>query len=274
MCPSGERAFVVALLVLFTLLASGVFADGTQMCAPITNMHTQLEVNPFTWPEATLLLTNAGGFGPNIRFRFGWCNMLPVVTSTSGSAPEHGDTCPTQGFLQAWIQGGDSECVLSCDALSRAPHMSVKGENEVDTIFSCPSSDFFVQVHVSCDGATSNDFSGSVYSTAGPNNYIIKLTSKVACGTAAAAAASGPFTPASAFIVIVFAGFGLYFIIGTLVMGVAKGKRGLDMIPHRAFWADFPFLIKDGFVFVFDKLTSCCRKGAGNRASGTYNTVR
>jgi hypothetical protein len=51
-------------------------------------------------------------------------------------------------------------------------------------------------------------------------------------------------------ILFLFVALLLYFIVGMIVNLIRK-KRGLDVIPHRTFWLDLPFLIKDGAVFVF-----------------------
>ncbi|KAG4066827.1 hypothetical protein HA402_012894 [Bradysia odoriphaga] len=48
------------------------------------------------------------------------------------------------------------------------------------------------------------------------------------------------------FLVIVFA----YLVIGVLVDYFLMGARGIEVIPHLAFWKDFPFLVRDGIKFV------------------------
>jgi hypothetical protein len=48
-----------------------------------------------------------------------------------------------------------------------------------------------------------------------------------------------------------------YFVIGVLVMRFYKGARGVEMIPNLSFWKDFPFLLKDGFVFTFTAWPCC-----------------
>ena len=42
-----------------------------------------------------------------------------------------------------------------------------------------------------------------------------------------------------------------YIVVGTLLMVLWKGARGLEIIPNLGFWKDFPFLLKDGFLFCF-----------------------
>ena len=40
------------------------------------------------------------------------------------------------------------------------------------------------------------------------------------------------------------AGIVTYFIVGGVYMYRVKGARGMEVIPHYAFWKDVPFLIK------------------------------
>jgi len=47
----------------------------------------------------------------------------------------------------------------------------------------------------------------------------------------------------------------LYLIIGAAVQFKVKGARGLELIPNLEFWKDLPFLMKDGCVYTFRKLT-------------------
>lgn len=59
-----------------------------------------------------------------------------------------------------------------------------------------------------------------------------------------------------AFIVI------MYFLIGSIV-NIFRGRKGLDVIPQRAFWTDLPYLVLDGFKFI----ATCGRR------STSYNNV-
>ena len=42
----------------------------------------------------------------------------------------------------------------------------------------------------------------------------------------------------------VLAAFVTYFIVGGVYMYRVKGARGMEVVPHYAFWKDVPFLIK------------------------------
>lgn len=47
----------------------------------------------------------------------------------------------------------------------------------------------------------------------------------------------------------------LYLAIGMGIKYKRYDARGMDMIPNVDFWRDVPFLVKDGFRFVYGKCT-------------------
>ncbi|XP_013397616.1 uncharacterized protein LOC106164287 [Lingula anatina] len=55
----------------------------------------------------------------------------------------------------------------------------------------------------------------------------------------------------------------IYLIGGILTQKFIRHKSGTDVIPNKDFWTDFPFLVRDGVLFVFHK----CRPGS------TYSNV-
>ena len=74
-----------------------------------------------------------------------------------------------------------------------------------------------------------------------------------------------------------------YIVAGVLIMYFHKKARGVALIPNLEFWTDFPFLLKDGFLFTF----SCYAPfrewiggrtwgggGGGSGKGGTYETVK
>jgi len=66
-----------------------------------------------------------------------------------------------------------------------------------------------------------------------------------------------------AFLIIFFCGGFTYFVAGALINYKKYEKRGVEAVPHLAFWKDLPFLVKDGVVFTVQKA----------RGRGTYATV-
>jgi len=61
-------------------------------------------------------------------------------------------------------------------------------------------------------------------------------------------------TGGDVFLIIFFCSFGAYFIFGAIFLAI-RGNRGADLIPNRGFWSGFGSLIKDGAVFIKNKIT-------------------
>jgi len=61
----------------------------------------------------------------------------------------------------------------------------------------------------------------------------------------------------SVFLIIFFCGFFVYFAAG-IGWNAYHGATGVEMIPNVEFWKDLPFLVKDGFMFVFNFFRSLC----------------
>lgn len=77
-----------------------------------------------------------------------------------------------------------------------------------------------------------------------------------------------PLSYGSLILILVLPGLVLYFILGALFNRM-RGFHGKDMIPHRTFWADFPELVMDGFIFTMATVT--CKKE--DRYSREYTEV-
>jgi len=63
-------------------------------------------------------------------------------------------------------------------------------------------------------------------------------------------------SPGSILCIIFFASLFLYLVIGSAYNYRAKEARGVEMVPNIDFWRGLPSLIKDGFTFTKDKITS------------------
>lgn len=74
-----------------------------------------------------------------------------------------------------------------------------------------------------------------------------------------AGAGSGvdPGVPGIIILILLLVAVVAYIVIGVLVMRFYKGATGIEMIPNLSFWKDFPFLLKDGFVFTFTAWPCC-----------------
>eukprot|EP01064_Diplonema_japonicum_P025384 TRINITY_DN3678_c0_g2_i1.p1 TRINITY_DN3678_c0_g2~~TRINITY_DN3678_c0_g2_i1.p1 ORF type:complete len:189 (+),score=37.86 TRINITY_DN3678_c0_g2_i1:54-620(+) len=57
------------------------------------------------------------------------------------------------------------------------------------------------------------------------------------------------------FLIIFFVGFAVYMAAGMAYMFKVKGESGVNIIPHVEFWKDLPNLMKDGALFIKNKVT-------------------
>ncbi|KAI9487282.1 MAG: autophagy-related protein 27 [Benjaminiella poitrasii] len=66
----------------------------------------------------------------------------------------------------------------------------------------------------------------------------------------------------SIFFTIVFVLLAVYFVGGAIYNYKMYNARGLDLIPHREFWFDLPYLIRELFGHIVDSVMSR-RRGSG-----------
>lgn len=77
-----------------------------------------------------------------------------------------------------------------------------------------------------------------------------------------------------AFTIIIFVGLAVYVIGMVLFYYFYRGYRGLDLIPHKWFWKEIPFLFKDGVVFSVNKIRAlACKSGPLYEADGSYQQM-
>jgi len=55
----------------------------------------------------------------------------------------------------------------------------------------------------------------------------------------------------------------LYFVVGILFLKFARNASGVEMIPQHDFWFSLPGLVKDGVMFIVNKI----------RGGNTYQTI-
>lgn len=67
---------------------------------------------------------------------------------------------------------------------------------------------------------------------------------------------------------LAFAGLVAYFIVGAVILRVRYQKSGTDLIIHKNFWKDLPFLVKDGVVFTFSPCYNAIRGRSGYSSIG------
>ena len=130
-------------------------------------------------------------------------------------------------------------------------------------------------VTLTCDQSSDSlKFDGEPFESV----YLFSFSFKSACTRAPAE--QGGNAPAFFLILLIVSLIAAptYVVAGVLIMYFYKKARGVELIPNIEFWKDFPFLLKDGFLFTF----SCYppfREWIGNRPGmetkgGTYETVK
>ena len=67
-------------------------------------------------------------------------------------------------------------------------------------------------------------------------------------------------------ILVLFLAAVTYSVVGVMLMVFWKGARGFEIIPNLGFWKDFPFLFKDGFLFVFSCIPAARSRIGGQQA--------
>ena len=106
--------------------------------------------------------------------------------------------------------------------------------------------------------------------------YYFKFDVQKACTRASSGAASAePADGAALFItliVVVIVAVAVYLVAGVLLMAFWKKETGLKLIPNLEFWKDFPFLLKDGFLFTFSCFLPLREKIGPDK--GTYESLK
>ena len=80
-----------------------------------------------------------------------------------------------------------------------------------------------------------------------PCRVVLKMKSTHACSVAM-------FGWGMSFLTIFFLVVLIYCLGGALVNSKMYGRRGVELIPHYAFWIEFPGLVRDGFLFTKSKI--------------------
>ncbi|XP_068739214.1 cation-dependent mannose-6-phosphate receptor-like [Montipora capricornis] len=88
--------------------------------------------------------------------------------------------------------------------------------------------------------------------------YYATFTSKFACPKGGGGE-SGGLSTGSILLIIFFSLLLVYIIVGILLNHYARGVKSVpEILPNHSFWADFPFLVKDGVVFTYGGVKSAC----------------
>jgi len=105
----------------------------------------------------------------------------------------------------------------------------------------------------------------------GTCQYLFEINTKYACPLSAATTGSATggsttggtgggskddgISPGTIFLIIFFVGFAVYFAVGAVVKWRVYSASGVEIVPNTEFWTGLPGLIKDGFLFVKNKIT-------------------
>ena len=94
-----------------------------------------------------------------------------------------------------------------------------------------------------------------------PVEYILEFSTPKACPEGGNAPVLLIFV-----ILVLFLAAVTYIVVGVMLMVFWKGARGFEIIPNLGFWKDFPFLFKDGFLFVFSCIPAARSRIGGQQA--------
>jgi len=92
--------------------------------------------------------------------------------------------------------------------------------------------------------------------------YVFSINTKYACpGSTPTTGGGGSggevdgMSGGSIFLIIFFAAAGLYFLVGVVVKWRVYSATGVELVPNTEFWVGLPGLIRDGFIYVKNKIT-------------------
>jgi len=111
---------------------------------------------------------------------------------------------------------------------------------------------------LSCDQSTEYTFISLIESLLPKCQYTISANTKYACPIAAGASgkpAGGGLSGGSIFLIIFFTVSATYLLVGIVVKWRVYNATGVEMIPNTEFWVGLPGLVRDGIIFVKNKVT-------------------
>ncbi|KAJ7384165.1 hypothetical protein OS493_023494 [Desmophyllum pertusum] len=106
--------------------------------------------------------------------------------------------------------------------------------------------------------------------TIATNKYGTVLHSKYACPSPPSSGTSTGLSIGSILVITFSCIIIVYIMCGILLNKYARQVEGKEVFPNYSFWADFPYLIKDGCVFTFECLGRLCGKDSSR---GGYASI-
>eukprot|EP01115_Flamella_aegyptia_P006141 TRINITY_DN2586_c0_g1_i1.p1 TRINITY_DN2586_c0_g1~~TRINITY_DN2586_c0_g1_i1.p1 ORF type:complete len:264 (-),score=65.07 TRINITY_DN2586_c0_g1_i1:82-873(-) len=201
-----------------------------------------------------------------------WVNICAATggATANGNPGNNGGWCDEgQGCCQMDTHGNFNGCGAATEPYTFGP---INGNATIEGVTitytggtDCsPSPARSATINVYCDESGTQ---GTITSITEPSTcqYQIEMTSKYACPQKKSSSKNNK--GAGDYIGFIFIGLFFLAVIVYLVVGVIWQWRknhatGLDLIPNKAFWFDFPFLIWDGCKFTVNKI-SCGRVCGG-----------
>jgi len=138
----------------------------------------------------------------------------------------------------------------------------------INTQNKCVNNQFPRYTHfiISCDPSTVHTV--TKITEPGTCQYLFEINSKYGCPQSSSSGNSGGSGGGGGgggeggklgagwiFVIIFFVGFSAYFLIGAVVKWKVYGAAGTEMLPNSTFWVELPGLLRDGCLFVKNKLT-------------------
>ena len=118
-------------------------------------------------------------------------------------------------------------------------------------------------VTVKCDTTGTNEF--DLIGELNNMEFYFEFRSPKACPVPGPEGGSAPVLFIFVILVLFLAAV-TYSVVGVMLMVFWKGARGFEIIPNLGFWKDFPFLFKDGFLFVFSCIPAARSRIGGQQA--------
>lgn len=164
---------------------------------------------------------------------------------TSSSETMHVDD-NGQYYLQYDEGDGDriSQVFLVCDSTANEPELTADGDGETTLTYI-----FHLKTKCACPGTCVD---------APPPTDPDPPHKGGGGGGGGGGGIEGPI--GIAVINLAIGGVATYFIVGAIILKFKFERTGTDIIPHKEFWFDLPFLIKDGCVFTFTPLVRLIKR--------------
>ncbi|XP_035688927.1 uncharacterized protein LOC118424462 isoform X2 [Branchiostoma floridae] len=113
-------------------------------------------------------------------------------------------------------------------------------------------------INLVCSASSTPTFTAQE-SPAGSGTFVMTISSLCVCPGRSkdcnAAGAAAGLSAGSTMCILLTVFVLVYVAGGMLFLRFVRGAEGTEMIPNYEFWADFPYLVKDGFTFA----TRSCR---------------